>query len=73
VGVTDERRGPLTGQREPEWDLAEPWQLQQSRRVINAFADRSATAKHARRVLALCVLAACAVIAVGCLVAVVGS
>jgi hypothetical protein len=47
--------------------------MQQSRRVINAFANRSETAKHARRVLALFVLAACAVIAVGYLIAVAGS
>jgi hypothetical protein len=61
----EDPRGPLTGQREPEWDLSEPWQLQQSRRVINAFANPSGTAKHARRVLALCVVAALGVIVLG--------
>jgi hypothetical protein len=67
--MEQERRGPLTGQREPEWDLSEPWQLQQSRRVIGAFANPSRTAKHARRVLALCVIAALGVMVVGILVA----
>lgn len=67
--LEDDGRGPLTGQREPEWDLSEPWQLQQSRRVINALANPSPTAKHARRVLALCVITAVGVMAVGILIA----
>ena len=66
--MTDKARGPLTGIHEPEWDPSEPWQLQQSRRVINAFASRTPTARRARRVLWLCMLSALAVALAGYLV-----
>jgi hypothetical protein len=65
--MADQRRGPLTGRPDPEWDTSEPWQLQQSRKVIEGFASESSTARHARRVLWLCTAAALGVLVVGVL------
>jgi hypothetical protein len=66
--VARKRRGPLTGIDEPAWDASEPWQVQQTRRVVQGFARDSAAARTGRRILLWCTLAA---IGVGVLAAIV--
>ena len=65
--MTGDRKGTLTGRPDPGWDTSEPWQLQQSRKVIEGPTSESSTARHARRMLWICVAAAFGVLVVAVL------